>query len=160
MCCGTGRVAGSSRSVACCGKCLCPNVGPWGCYKHPWQHCSSWPRLRKQLTWIWAGLCPTTQCPCSWNHMSLVWLKLLACGMGNVFSFSPFYVREAMIHSDADLHVSEALLEITLGCTVLPADPAAGAGLCLCPSWDSVPPSPLCFPACRKGTRLSDLWYL
>lgn len=78
------------------------------------------PRLRKRLTRIRAGLHPTAPClfvPCSCNHMSVVWLKLLACEMGNIFSFSPFYVKKSMINSCADLHILEVLLEITLGCT-------------------------------------------
>lgn len=87
---GTGRVAGSSGSVACHGECLCSSAGPWGCCKHPWQPWSSWPHLRKQLTWIWAGLYLAAQHPCSWNHMNVVWQKLFACGMGNIFHFLHF----------------------------------------------------------------------
>lgn len=104
-----GRCSGAgSQSVVCRYKCLPVLAVPFGCLrggwcKHLWQRCSSvtWSEevINLDLGWAVSDCTVPLFVPCSCSHMSVVWLKLLACAMGNISLFCLFMWKKNVIHS-------------------------------------------------------------
>jgi len=93
-----GRCSGGSpRSAGCPYKCLCPHAGTCGCLRGGQckrQRCSSTAPSEEvidlDMGWAVSDCAVPLLVPCSCNHMSVVGLKSLTHGMGNIFPFPLF----------------------------------------------------------------------